>query len=303
MKSILVIRGGALGDFLVTLPALRLLRERWPEAHFELMGYPRLAELALRRYYLDAVRSVDHGPLAAFFSNKSILDPKLMDYFGDFDLILSYFFDPDGIFQANLRKCQVPHLLLGSPKVERGPAAAHFCAPLAEIGLSTTDYQSRLKLLPEDEAAAAEFLDQKPSPFWAIHPGSGSPAKNWPIARWLELARRLEQSGRKILWIAGEADTEVFAAIRQARPDAWIADHLPLPTLAAVLQRAALFLGHDSGITHLAASVDTPSLALFGPTSPSIWAPLGDHVTTLQKGPAISDITVDDVWEAATRLR
>lgn len=295
MKSILVIRGGALGDFLVTLPALKLLRQRWPETHLELMGYPRFAALAHRRYYLDAVRSVDHGPLAAFFSNRSILDPRLMDYFGDFDLVVSYFFDPDGIFQANLRKCHVPHLIMGSPQVDREPAAAHFCAPLAELDLATQDYRSELKPSPEDRAAADAFLGKSAGPFIALHAGSGSPKKNWPVERWLELAQRLQQAGHAVLWIGGEADTAILQRIRQGQSTAWIADHLPLTTLTAVLQKSTLFVGHDSGITHLAAAVQTPVIALFGPTLPAVWAPPGDQVQVVQNGPAIGDLTIDRV--------
>ena len=81
--NILFIRGGALGDFIVTLPTLRLLRERWPDAHIEVLGHPRLAEIALQRYYLDAIRSVNHGPLSAFFTPRAVLDPAWMDYIGE----------------------------------------------------------------------------------------------------------------------------------------------------------------------------------------------------------------------------
>ena len=58
---ILVVRGGAIGDFIMTLPAIGALRERWPEAHIEILGYPHIAELADKRHYADAVRSIDEG--------------------------------------------------------------------------------------------------------------------------------------------------------------------------------------------------------------------------------------------------
>src|ERR1700761_4292671 len=98
---ILVIRGGALGDFIVTLPMVRLLRQRWPEAHIEVLGNPRIAEVALHRHYLDAVRSVDRGPLSTFFMPRAVLDPSWMEYIGDFELVLSYFYDPDALFLVN----------------------------------------------------------------------------------------------------------------------------------------------------------------------------------------------------------
>ena len=96
--KILLIRGGGLGDFIVTLPTLRLLRTKWPEAHVEVLGHSRIAEIGVGRGYLEAVRSVNHGPLSAFFTPRAVLDPAWMDYIGSFDLVGSYFYDPDGLF-------------------------------------------------------------------------------------------------------------------------------------------------------------------------------------------------------------
>src|SRR5258708_6924671 len=161
--NILFIRGGALGDFIVTLPTLRLLREQWPEAHIELLGYPRLAEIALQRYYLDAVRSVNHGPLSAFFTPRAVLDPAWMDYIGEFDLVLSYFYDPDGLFLANLERCKPGRILTCPPRVpeEFGRPAAHHFARIAEplgLKLALGDAPSELFPSPEDLAAARAFL-------------------------------------------------------------------------------------------------------------------------------------------------
>src|SRR5476651_2464678 len=156
--NILVIRGGALGDFIVTLPTLRLLRERWPEAHIEVLGQPRLAEIALHRHYLNDVRSVNHGPLSAFFTPRAVLDPEWMDYIGDFDLVLSYFYDPDGLFLTNLKRCNPVEILTHSPRVPDvfgQPAARHFADILKPLGLSLgEDAASDLFPSPEDTAAA-----------------------------------------------------------------------------------------------------------------------------------------------------
>jgi ADP-heptose:LPS heptosyltransferase len=90
--------------------------------------------------------------------------------------------------------------------------------------------------------------------------------------------------------------------IRAAQPSAWIAESLPLPTLGAVLQQAHFFIGHDSGLTHLAAAVGTPSLALFGPTLEAVWAPPAPHVQVVRRGANIGDISVDDVLNAIAGL-
>ena len=100
-----------------------------------------------------------------------------------------------------------------------------------------------------------------------IHPFSGSPRKNWPLEKFHALADRLERM-MPVKWCAGEDDPPLPGAVR-------IDD---LYDLACWLARARLFVGNDSGITHLAAAVATPVLAIFGPTDPEVWAPRGNHV-------------------------
>ncbi len=303
VDSILFIRGGALGDFIVTLPALRLVREKWPQAHIELLGYPRHAALGVNRYYLNAVRSVDTGPLAGFFIPNAVLDPELVDYFGDFDLVVSYFYDPDQIFFQNLKRCNMPNLITFSPVAGLAPAAKHFCAPLSELGLGTDDYSSRLHLSAEDKAWAVEFLKElDPSrPTVAIHPGSGSEKKNWPIDRWVELCQRRVTAGKEnFVVVSGEADDErtQYLLARWPGKSPLVARHLQLPHLAAVLAACRLFVGHDSGVTHLSAAAGCPSIALFGPTDPAMWAPVGSHVRVLERYGDMAAISVDEVCTA-----
>jgi heptosyltransferase-2 len=311
MNKILVIRGGALGDFLVTLPLLRLLRERWPAARIELLGHPRLAEPAVGRFYLDAARSVNHGPLSAFFTPRAVLDPAWMDYFGSFDLVLSYFYDPDELFHTNLRRCEPGHLLAWSPLVPKNfgrPAARHFAEIARPLGLELgKEINGDLVPSPGDLDGARAFLSGlKPEArLVAIHPGSGGESKTWPAENWAELGKRLAgASGVTLLLIEGEADTEAAARVAEAWQDLRLvrARLLPLPVLAAVLGRAALFLGHDSGITHLAAASrrDLPVIALFGPTDPAGWAPPRPAVQVLRGKGGRVDQSVEQV-EAAAR--
>ncbi len=314
MNRILLIRGGALGDFVVTLPLLRLLRERWPEAHIELLGHPRLAEIAVKRHYLDDARSVNHGPLSAFFMPQAVLDPDWMDYIGDFDLVLSFFYDPDQLFLTNLRRCNPLEILTHSPRVPEGyihPAARHFAGIVEPLGLQLgPDAASDLFPLPEDEGAAEAFLSGlKPGArLVAIHPGSGSESKNWPVAAWAELGRQLVAARPDVtlLMIEGEADAAAGLALAEAWRDLphLRARMLPLPILAAVLRKAVLFLGHDSGVTHLAAATrrDLPVVALFGPSDPLVWAPPRKGVTVLRAPTTLGSLKVEQVFAAAAGL-
>ncbi|HEY0257769.1 MAG TPA: glycosyltransferase family 9 protein, partial [Candidatus Methylacidiphilales bacterium] len=309
--KILLIRGGGLGDFIVTLPTVRLLRRQWPDARLELLGHPRLAEIALQRYYLDAARSVNHGPLSAFFTPRAVLDPAWMDYIGSFDLVLSYFYDPDGLFSTNLERCDPGRILTYPPRLPDQfgrPAAHHFARILEPLGLELTeDAASELFPTPEDDAAAAAFLTglNPATRFVAIHPGSGGETKNWPIESWADLGRRLTGFAPDItlLLIEGEADTERAHFLLEAWKDLPLqrARWLPLSILAALFKKMTLYLGHDSGITHLAAasSRDLPVMALFGPTDPLVWAPPRSGVHVLKGREMLKDLSVADVFKTA----
>ena len=111
MNRILVIRGGAIGDFVLTLPTLNALREAYPHAHIEILGYKHIAVLAQNRFYTQAIRSIEYGALAGFFAKNSKLPAELANHFASFDLIISYLYDPDGIFEKNLRRCGVENLI------------------------------------------------------------------------------------------------------------------------------------------------------------------------------------------------
>jgi ADP-heptose:LPS heptosyltransferase len=134
--------------------------------------------------------------------------------------------------------------------------------------------------------------------FLAVHPGSGSPAKNWPAERFAEAARR-RSGGRPCFLVLGPAEEKTVEW-----PGAVVAREWPLRVLGAALSRAGLVLGNDSGVAHLAAASGAPTLTLFGPTDPALWAPVGPSVATLRSPcGALSALTVDMVVAAALALR
>lgn len=113
-----------------------------------------------------------------------------------------------------------------------------------------------------------------------IQPGSGSRRKNWPLVRFVSLAHALERSGRSIAWCLGPAEGGIALPNGARRLDSE-----SLVELARVLAGSRLYIGNDSGITHLAAAVGCRTIAIFGPTDPRIWAPLGDNVTVVRGNP------------------
>lgn len=177
-----------------------------------------------------------------------------------------------------------------------GPHASEWLAgALAPLGIEARAEPPPLAFTAPERAAAAALTSAMPDGFLAVHPGSGSRAKNWPFERFAEAASRLSPA-RPWLLPLGPAEEEI-----ETPEGARLARDLPLRTLGAVLARAGLFLGNDSGISHLAAACGTTTLALFGPTDPALWAPVGRAVRTLRAASGrLEDLGVDDVVAAAT---
>ncbi len=295
---ILAIRGGAIGDFILTLPALRLLREAFPHCHLEVLGYRHIAALALHggpapgTTYADATRSIEYGPLAGFFARNGNLSPELCEYFASFQQVVSWLFDPDGIFETNVKRAGVKNYLSAyTPITDENHASTQLARGLESMALFLDDPAAKLIPTPESHQASETWLSSsviQNSSFTALHPGSGSPRKNWPLEKWRALAGEIKGP---LLIIGGEADT---ASLDSLAPHATlIARDLPLPTLAALLTRCTRYFGHDTGISHLAAAVGAKCTLLFGPTDPAVWAPQGPQVKILHE-PDLATLTPKD---------
>ena len=282
--KILVIRGGAIGDFILTLPAIAALRRQFPEAHLEVLGYPHIIQLAIAGGLVDRAQSIEAGALAGFFARGGKLSEDLADYFSEFDLVVSYLYDPDEIFKTNVRRCTGGQFIEGPHRPdEKGGlhATKVYLQPLERLAIFDADHVPRLRLggqAPDSANAMAgsteaeRAVNGKPECYStaALHPGSGSERKNWPEAKWSELLQYLMQATRmQVLLIGGEAEGERLQRLAAALPPrrCRVAQSLPLTELAALLGQCALFVGHDSGISHLAAAVGLPGLILWGETA------------------------------------
>jgi heptosyltransferase-2 len=304
MKRILVIRGGAIGDFILTLPALKALRDARPEVRMEILGYKHIAVLAENRFYAQAVQSIEYSSLARFFARDSELPGELADYFASFDLIISYLYDPDEVFEANLRRCGVQALIRGPARIVEDTchAARQLARAIEELGIKVVDLAERIFPSAEDREFAREFLGSMPQPVIAIHPGSGSQAKNWPLENWISLfsSRSRFADLERLVVISGEADEAQTDRLEREwnNRNVRFARNLPLPSLAAVLARS-IFIGHDSGISHLAAAAGANCILLFGPTNPDLWAPRNDNVRILRApNGKLDDLRIETVQAA-----
>ena len=293
MRRILILRGGALGDFIVTLPTLAGLRLAWPTARIELAGNAPAAALAVSRDLLDAAHSQHESRWAALYAFVP-LPSDFAAWLASFDLILNFWPDPYHSLTAHFPLHPAQNFLTAPAHPTLAPAAAHYCAPLSQLGLTVTDYFYSL-----NDPAVGRVIPNPPPPLIALHPGSGSPQKNWPLPRWLELAAWLRAThAADLLIITGEAEPP--APRTALAPFGTGAHALPLEALITRLASCRLFIGHDTGISHLAAACSVPSLLLFGPTDPAMWAPPAPHVRVLRHAPDLDTLPLSAVQTALT---
>lgn len=298
----LILRGGAIGDFIATLPVLQALRTQWPGASIEIWGYPHVAELAVAAGLAQAVVSLDRAEMARFFVPEPSFTDAQVAAIRSFDLVFNYLHDPVGQVRSNLLLAGAKQVLSGSPLIKRGHAVPFLLEPLQALALYETDLVPALDFSGEARAAGRarlRALGVKGKPV-AVHPGSGSPAKNWPVERFVEVVRRLWARGGEAVAVVGEADAAEAAVLARELPDVPVLAGLTLVELAATLAECAAFLGNDSGIAHLAAAVGLPVVALFGPSDADVWAPRGRGGVKVLRAPEneLERLTVSAVWAA-----
>lgn len=302
----LVLRGGAIGDFIFTLPVLQALRRQWPEAYIELIGYPHIARLAVAAGLTDRLRGLDTAGMARFFGLHPQIDDETRRHLASFDFVISFLHDPDGIVRDNLLANGVRRLLYRSPIGPAGHIVDHLVQPLESLAIYEAGAAPTLTLKPELVDAGRARLDAlgvQGRPV-AIHCGSGSARKNWPLDRFARVAEVLAAT-HPLVFVLGEADHPIADAIHSLARTTGGArlEGLDLVELAGALANCAAFLGNDSGITHIAAALGLPTVALFGPTDPAVWGPRGRRVRILRStSDRMENLDLDSVLAAMREL-
>ncbi|HRQ91230.1 MAG TPA: glycosyltransferase family 9 protein, partial [Bacteroidia bacterium] len=256
----------------------------------------------------DRVRPLEDPRLATFFAPGAKLDPEWCAYFAGFDVVVSCLYDPDGHFAGNLRVAGVKTLIPCPYRPDETPphvpAAVQFAKPLESLGLFLDEAGLDLAY-----ASSPDVSDFGSGPLIALHPGSGSPRKNWGYENWIAVLLELhrERPELRFLVTSGEAEAGTIGDFldlmeRSALPYEHFAGR-PLAELGAIYRRVEGFLGHDSGLSHLAASAGAKGLLLFGPTEPGIWAPVSSKVEVIRSSDrSLGGIPVRDVVEVACKL-
>lgn len=273
----MVIHQGAIGDFLLALPALWVLYGSLQPKRFAVMGHPWVLEVLKG---LPGVELLDVNLPEA----SDLWRGEGSHLFGDFEMAAVFSKAVD--LQEALLRAGIGEVLSLPPFPEDGRTHVmdHHIKNLYRLGFTAKVSWPEIFLTDEERKEAKERLLAQGArdPFFVLHPGAGSPKKIWPPERVAEISRRLKALGLYPIVVEGPADREAVEAFTAAhRAEALLFRSPPLRRLAAVLSGASLYMGNDSGISHLAASVGTPTLVLFGPTDPSLWCPRGPRVKWL----------------------
>ncbi|MBI1839621.1 MAG: glycosyltransferase family 9 protein [Verrucomicrobia bacterium] len=309
--TILVIRGGAIGDFILTLPVLAALRKRFPGGRIEVLGVPRIAQLAERAGLADAVHNLEERRFAPFFGACGAEAGEAEAVVRGGSLVLSFIHDPERVFETNWTRVSGARWIRGPHRpsdLDSVHASDQLLRPLECLGISSADAVPRMNLALEAAPGPIRELGAwcREHRALAAHPGSGSALKNWPEPSWAALLERcVAQTDLGVLLVGGEAEGDRLNRLAARLPSARLrrAEGLPLGELGAVLSCCGQFIGHDSGITHLAAAVGVPVLALWGPSVVEVWRPRGDRVRVLRHPLGLPAITVESVMEPLAAAR
>lgn len=276
--SVTVVKPGGLGDTILVLPALDRLRRGFPGARLTLVGSSWAEALrSLIPFPLEVVR-FDGGPLLPLFDPSASEDPTGL-FSGAFLTVL-YTDTPEEPLALNARRfCRGEVILWPASPPPASHAADHFAAVVPGEGPARPTL-----VVPESRRSwGREWIKSRwgrgASPL-AVHPGSGGRRKCWPAARFAEAA--LRWTGPVVL-LEGPADREVveefMASVRGAPVERAVG--LDLVSLGSLLSACSAFAGNDSGVSHLAAALGIPTVAVFGPSDPEVWAPRGPRVRVL----------------------
>jgi heptosyltransferase III len=307
-RRVCLIHAGAIGDFILALRVAGSVRAAHPEAEIEVLGHRSIASLAVGRGGVDRVRSLEALPLHTMFADAAAAAAACRDYFARFDLILNMYGSPEAPFTRALRGISDAEVV--TIETAPGRAGSHitdgWTDALRAAGIPPVDTPPALTFTDEERGRGRRCLQNVAGgadhPIVLVHPGSGGRAKCWPIGDFIRLVDRLRQLDVRPVLMLGPVEREhpgmhpvdrlAAAAPVFVEPD--------LSLAAAAIAGAEVYVGNDAGMTHLAAAVGTPVVAIFGPTDPAVWRPLGERVRVLCGSPpgTFNGVTVDLVTEA-----
>lgn len=301
-KRGLIINPGAIGDCLLTLPLAKFMKDTLALDGVDLSANSDYTHFYPGRTCIDSVHSINSGQWHRFFESHSEFDidhtDPLVRNLSRYEWIVSFMGQGNFDFERNLayavncvRSVEVSMLAMIPANGIAGHISDHYIReflksnPAIETEASFSSSDALIELSPDDAEQGRKILEAASigggEKVVVIHPGSGGQHKCWPASNFLAVAENLKGDGIAVVFILGPAEMERFSPETKAEIAACgnCLTGLGLLETACVLSRADVFVGNDSGISHLAAAMGTVTVAIFGPTDPAVYGPLGPHTT------------------------
>ena len=293
--SLLIIHPGTLGDVILSIEAIRSLRQWLPNHTVICVAQSEVANFLLECGEVDFVWTLEGSVLSGLLSGHHQVIPDVGRLLSRCTHAVCWLSDPEGCLEAGLQRSGVETFLICSAKDEKLQSihmADRFLEVLQPWGVPAfREFRPLLSQMKNGNGNGASGVAPRignvggREAIIMVHPGSGSPHKCCPPDQLGQVIRRLSNvSGRKIVCCGGPSDR---VALKSLEKELYglpydVVYEKNLAYLARFLQRVSVFLGHDSGLTHLAAALGVHTVALFGPTDPLIWGPRGSHVSFVQ---------------------
>lgn len=287
-RTVFIIHPGAIGDVLLAVPAIRHLRSRFQGHEIVLCARESVANLLSECGEVHDWVSLEHQCVGRLFGGSPDVASELASWLNRCDLAVAWMKDQTGSLAAALEHYGVREARLESPFSSRLLAKHQqdrFLETIGEPGttpLSIDKLSLSSSILDRGMALLQRYRVPINAPIIVVHPGSGSRNKCVGSALLASVIRSLQSESLTVVLLEGSADHDSIDNLMPLLPTKPTVVREPdLDAVAGMLAQAGLFIGHDSGITHLSALLGIKTMVLFGPTDPERWAPRGDHVTVL----------------------
>src|SRR5574341_283282 len=286
-RTVLIVHPGALGDVLLALPALRALRSAFPRHRHALVAGSEVGRLLKCCTEIDQLIPLEEGVLATLLAGGATVPARVRERLGPCELMVAWMRDAEDRLAAIFQGLAVGRVIVRSPS-DREFDGLHqsdrFLQAVRDV-VWPGDYRHPLTMAEADLARGRELLAAAGAPrkgIIGLHPGSGSRHKCCAPSLLSAACSALSLRGYQPILLGGLSDEAIVAdVVARCAPAPPGFANLDLVTMAAVLAQLDLYVGHDSGLTHLAAALHRPTLAIFGPTQAQQWAPRGSHVRIL----------------------
>ena len=299
-RNVLILHTGALGDFVLAWPLVLALGRLHPQSRIICVTHASkgaLAEAALRVESGD----IEHGWHGLFTSDAGQIDERALKLLDAAHAVYSFLADEKLV--ANLSARATHAQIVPLRTIPPDGWSKHASEWLVEQLKSQPAVKSAVEQILRSIGTRGIGTGRSHDGDVVVHPGSGAREKCWPVARFIELIERLRRNRRDVRVLLGEVELERFSPdeIAALGQNATVRKPATYLELFNELRSAAELVANDSGPAHLGAIVGVPTLALFGPSDPAVWKPLGPKVVTLREE-ALEKLSAAKVFTAAKSL-